>query len=192
MTRRSKAFDWEKVRAQLALSGHRLEQTLADSDEERERVYRKRADLLAQPRSRQDDSSGEKIIVFRLGAARFAIPLIAIAEIIVDSRTVPAPGAPPEVAGLMQVRGEVRPIWNLGRLLGLPDSVPHKGKTVLLLRRGSREIGVQVDSAEDILEVAPAMRRPAPPGFAHVVWTTEDSITVLDVHSLLERPTEGL
>jgi chemotaxis signal transduction protein len=100
------------------------------------------------------------------------------------------PGAPPEVAGLIQVRGEVRPVLNAGRLLGVPGDHSRGSNIILLLRRGPREIGVQVDEVDDIRAVSQDERKPPFRGAVHARWMTDDLVTVLDTDSLLKEHTE--
>jgi chemotaxis signal transduction protein len=147
-----------------------------------------RAELLARPVSHGEDSAGEGIMIVRIGSARYGIALPEIAEVTCGSACAPVPGAPPEVAGLIQVRGEVRPVVNAGRILGV--DIRGHSKIILLLRRGSREIGIQVDEVEDIRTVREEERKSPFHGAAHARWMTDDLVTVLDTNSLLEEHTE--
>jgi chemotaxis signal transduction protein len=129
-------------------------------------------------------------MIVRIGAARYGISLPEISEVTDGSTCAPVPGAPPEVAGLIQVRGEVRPVLNAGRILGAPDDHSGDSKVILLLRRGSREIGLQVEEVEDIRSVKEEERKPPFRGAAHARWMTGDLVTVLDTDSLLKEHTE--
>lgn len=46
----------------------------------------------------------------RAGAERFAIELTEILEVVRDAECAPAPGAPGQLAGVVNVRGEIRPV----------------------------------------------------------------------------------
>ena len=94
------------------------------------------------------------------------------------------------MAGLIQVRGEVRPVLNAGRLLSVPDDDSGDSKIILLLRRGPREIGLQVDEVEDIRTVSEDERKPPFHGAAHARWMTDDLVTVLDTDSMFKEHTE--
>jgi chemotaxis signal transduction protein len=182
-------LDWVQARERLARVQKALEQGTLASSEERERVYRLRADLLAQPALLENAFNTESIMVFGLAAGRYAIPTSEIAEVISNPKCAPVPGSSPELAGLIQVRGEVRPVWNLRRVLGITGG-DNREFQIVLLRRGSREIGVQVDQIDEIRSVPPAARKPAPEGAFHAGWMTEDLVTVLDMGSLFEEQTE--
>jgi purine-binding chemotaxis protein CheW len=183
-------LNWAEARERLARVQQAIEETHSHSNERREQIYKARAEVLARPGSHREDAAGEKIMIVRIGAARYGIPLPEISEVIAGSRCAPVPGAPPEVAGLIQVRGEVRPVLNAGRLLGVPADDSGDSRIILLLRRGSREIGIQVDEVEDIRTVSEEQRKPPFHGASHARWMTEDLVTVLDTNSLLKEHTE--
>ncbi len=188
-------LNWAAARERLARVQQAIEETALHSRETRDQIYRMRADLLARPVSHREDAAGEGIMIVRIGSARYGIALPEIAEVTGASTCAPVPGAPPEVAGLIQIRGEVRPVLNAGPLLGLteggmPDKDGADSKIILLLRRGSREIGIQVDEVEDIRSVRADERKPPFRGAAHARWMTDDMVTVLDTNSLLEEHTE--
>lgn len=184
----AKTFDWDAVRRSLKRMERALDQAAAPSAEERGRVFRHRAGLLAQPAAEpQSPTTGDRIMVFHLGTERYGVPLADVMEVIGEVRCSLVPGAPSKVAGIIQVRGEIRGVYSLRRLLGLPSAGNSEGSTVVLLRGESRQFGIEVDRVEDIRTVLEAERRPAPPESLHVSWITQDLVTVLNTRSLWER-----
>ena len=183
-------LNWAEARERLLRVQQAIEETALHSVERREQIYRARAELLARPVSHREESAGERIMIIRIGAVRYGIAVPEVSEVTADSTCAPVPGAPPEVAGLIQVRGEVRPVLNAGRVLGVPADDSVDSKIILLLRRGSREIGIQVDEVEDIRTVKQEERKPPFQGAAHARWMTDDLVTVLDTDSLVKEHTE--
>jgi chemotaxis signal transduction protein len=151
-----------------------------------DRVYRQRAEVLARPTSAAGLSGNEDILLFHLGEGRFAVPLADVAEVIVKPKLTPIPGAPDTIAGLIQVRGEVRPIWIVSSVLGIhaDQGSGLKNGEVILLRDGTRESGILVSQVEDILAISPQDRRP---GNLPGSWMTADFITVVNVKIMLEN-----
>lgn len=184
-------LNWAEARERLARVQQTIEETALHSGETRDQIYQARAELLARPVSDREDSAGERIMIVRIGAARYGVALSEISEAMRGATCAPVPGAPPKVSGLIQIRGEVRPVLNAGRILGVPGSDRGDSKIILLLRRGSREIGIEVDEVEDIRTVKEEERKPSFQGAAHARWMTGDLVTVLDTNSLLEEHTEG-
>ncbi len=179
-----KALDWEQARAGLARIANGGKAGTA-SREEKERVFRMRAELLAKPVvSIEAKSDGESIMMFRIGSARYGVPLSDVAEVLANSVCAKVPGAPAEVAGVIQVRGEIRPVYELSRILGLAEGAGQSTPAVLLLRRNGREFGVRISSVEDIRAVGLQERLAAPAGARHARWITKDLAIVLDTESL--------
>lgn len=178
--RNGSRLDWAEARARVDRVGDELARGGTRSGADRDRVLRDRAARLARPaKPLVDDPRGEMLIVVRLGAERFAFPISGAVEVIRDPRCSPVPLAPPALAGVLQVRGEIRPVFHLSRAVNLPDP-DASSRVVLLLRRGGREAGLLVDGVEDTRPVPVDGRRPAPAGMPHILWLTPDLVPVLD------------
>jgi purine-binding chemotaxis protein CheW len=73
------------------------------------------------------------------------------------------PGAPAEVAGLVQIRGRVVPVLDLRRVFGLPSIEPTLDSRVVVMRQGERTVGLLVDSAREVMKIPAAEFSPPPP-----------------------------
>lgn len=63
------------------------------------------------------------VLAVRVGGEPFAMRLDDLGGLMAAGALTPLPGAPPELLGVMGVRGQVVPVFSLSRLLGLaPDS----------------------------------------------------------------------
>jgi purine-binding chemotaxis protein CheW len=156
-------------------------------DDHKHRVLLERARLLSAPEEGRTEESSDRILVFRSGGDRRAVLLSEVAEVIGHARRTLVPGAPPHVAGLIQLRGEVRPVYRLDQLLGTDVKSTDASDFVLLLRSGVREFAILADEVEGVREVRASTRKPAPAGAAYACWATEDHVAVLDVASLVKR-----
>lgn len=61
-----------------------------------------------------------RAIVLPIGADRYGIELTDVREVVPAPRLTPVPGAPAAVLGVVNLRGEVVPVLDTARLLGLP------------------------------------------------------------------------
>ncbi len=183
-----KGFDWEAAKARLERARLAIESE-GHNSEQVEALHRGRAEALAR-RDAGSAETGERILIFRLGQERYAFPLAKVAEVVMKPRIAPAPAAPPEVAGLIQVRGEIRPVWDPAPLLGLTQTDSSESRDVLLLRLAGGEAGCLVSEVEDILAVKEDERRPAPDKAPHAAWMTSDRVVVLDPATLFPGRTE--
>jgi purine-binding chemotaxis protein CheW len=59
-------------------------------------------------------------IVLPIGEDRYGIELTDVREVVPEPLLTPVPGAPAAVLGVVNLRGEVVPVLDTARLLGLP------------------------------------------------------------------------
>lgn len=102
-------------------------------------------------------------VVVLVGAQRFAVPMDAVTEVIplpIGAAGTMVPGAPVEFWGLIMVRGEVRPVFDLGRLLNIVEPAIIEEREgaghVLFVRSGdglrdSELLGLRADRVEGIV-----------------------------------------
>jgi chemotaxis signal transduction protein len=185
--RKRTTFEWSSVldrlkRAQLSANDAEAKGA------ERTRILKRRAELLAADvRGTATPRSQETIIIFRIGADRFALSSTDLVEVIAEPKLAKVPGAPEEVTGLIQVRGDVRPVYDLRVLLGTARHFSESPGFVLILRHRAGEFGIGVGDIEDIRAVTADARRPAEAVKGHAGWMTEDLIPVLAADSLIQE-----
>ena len=114
-------------------------------------VFHQRAVQLAKAHAgKKPASRGIPALIFRLGQERYAIALKELAEVLPFQGCTQVPGASPQFLGVINLRGELRPVINLARVLsGSPSS---EAGAVLILRR---QTGLKVDAIEDLREILP-------------------------------------
>jgi len=121
-----------------------------------EAVWRERAGRLSQ---RPDFAEGEKgklpVMVLGIGKERYGVDLPDVAEVLPLVRATPVPGAALVFAGVINVHGEIRPVFDLRRLLGMEMVQNAAPSRVILLRKAGREAGLQIDSVEQIVWIGP-------------------------------------
>jgi hypothetical protein len=113
-------IDWALVRTRVRASEAALEEAAADNPVRLEAAYRERAVRLAKVEARpKAAAAGLPALVFRLNKERYAIELKEVAEVLPLAGCTPVPGSPPEFLGVINLRGELRAVLDLGRLLAL-------------------------------------------------------------------------
>jgi purine-binding chemotaxis protein CheW len=148
MTRK---FDWPGVRTRLAEAERLIEAPLEPTPDQVARVCQQRAVKLAQrPPSLLNDAE-EPVLVFSLSGERYSLPLDQVAEVLPLRTLTPVPGLPNHIAGIINVRTEIRPVVSLRLLLGLATGKTDGPGYVLMLRGQRRNLGVQVDSVEGVV-----------------------------------------
>lgn len=182
-------FNWERARQTVERARESLSQTNR-SEEEISQIFRQRAERLARAAAfGQPMEESEAVAIFRIGEWRFGIPLSDAAEMTAGAKIAAAPGTRPHIAGLVQVRGDVRVAVDLRILLELPAPAADFS-AVLFLRRNGGYLGVPVTAVEDIRTIAAAERRPAPAEARCAAWMAEDLTIVLDTAAIFSRAIE--
>ena len=128
-------------------------------------------------------------VVFRLEKDRYALPLASIREVVVTpAKFSRVPRAPAAVRGIMNLRGRVVTVVDLGALLKPSAETRPSPATakVVLLDRGRRELGLlvtEVDGIEAIEKIGPPPPR-APPSVRGLARIGALAITVLEPDAL--------
>lgn len=152
MSTEGKRFDWAAIKNRLKQG----QLGLGVERQKAEAVFRQRAEQLAKPRALPGAASrGVSALTFYLGQECCAIELAELAEVLPFAACAPLPGAPPELLGVVNRRGELRPVVELSRLLGLPRSAEADPGQVLFLRRQTLGTGLRVDRIDQVRIMAP-------------------------------------
>lgn len=178
-------IDWQSARAAIARGVKRLEHPEL-SDVERQRILRERAQNLARPLATPEaNASGDQIMIFVVGEERVALPLAAVRELVTHPVIAPVPGAAEAVAGVMQIRGEIRPVFDLDVMLRTGSGGARN--VVALARYRNREIGLRVDSVEDIRALPAGSLSHERPDDPRIQAVTRDFVQILNLDALLDE-----
>ncbi|AJQ97113.1 chemotaxis protein CheW [Gynuella sunshinyii] len=117
---------------------------------------------------RQISADPSQFLTFQVNEEMFAIGILQIKEILEWGRITPVPMMPEFVCGVINLRGAVVPIIDLGaRLNGRPSAIGKRTCVVILEVGGPDEhqcIGVMVDAVSEVTDIAETDIEP-PPGF---------------------------
>lgn len=102
------------------------------------------------------------ILTFEVVGRRFAIPLRHVREIVRAVAVTPLPGAPPIVEGIIDIRGELVPVFDLRRRIGLPRKPVATSDHFIVTQAGGRLATLWVDRALTLLELPAEGADPAP------------------------------
>jgi len=131
-------------------------------------------------------SVGAELIAVRVGGQQFAIDIMSVREIRGWTTSTPLPHAPAHVLGMINLRGVILPVIDLGARLGLGASVPDASSVVVVAQIHGAQVGLMVEAVCDILTVTENMLQ-APPDlgggtthdFVQGIMTTDGEIVSL-------------
>ena len=101
-------------------------------------------------------------VLFKVAGSEYALPYSEVLHMESYASATRVPGAPPYVAGLMQVRGRVLPVIDLRVRFGLEPQPVTGDSRVVVVQSGKRALALLADSAREVVKIDPADYRAAP------------------------------
>jgi purine-binding chemotaxis protein CheW len=138
-------------------------------------------------------AEARRTLLFRVGSAVYGCDIDDIREIVPHREATRLPGAPSYVQGLINLRGTIVTILDLGVRLGAARERVAEGSVMLVAMPGNaRLVGVAVEEVMDVRVVgtsdddviADSAGNDAVRGLAHVDGGT---VILLDIHSLVRQ-----
>ena len=90
-----------------------------------------------------------RTLLFSVAERVYGCDIEAVCEIIPYRRATRLPGAPPYVQGLINLRGTLVTVLDLGRRLE-PSRAPVREGSIILAEHGTRLVGIAVDEVMDV------------------------------------------
>lgn len=107
-------------------------------------------------------ANGRELIAFRVGSQEFCVDIMVVRELRGWTETTPLPQAPAYVRGVINLRGTVLPVIDMGVRIGLAACEASARHVVIVVCIGDQLVGLLVDSVCDILNVSEEGLQPTP------------------------------
>ena len=135
-------------------------------------------------------------VLFRAGSEDYGLPIARVSSIIRFETITPVPRAPRAVLGVIDLRGRVIPVVDLGlRLFGTPFE-PLPRSRIIVTESADGPVGLAVDEASEVATFVPDELMPAPvaavapeiaDAFEAVVHLDDRLVILLDLDRILPR-----
>jgi purine-binding chemotaxis protein CheW len=139
------------------------------------------------------DAVASPTLLFRVGASLYGCDIADAREIIPLRPATRLPGAPAFVRGLINIRGTIVTVMDLGLRLD-PKRGPTKAGSILVVRHNDRVVGLIVDRVEDvralttIVDGADAGVKGGAAGIVKGIATSNDAtVVILDLGALIKQ-----
>jgi purine-binding chemotaxis protein CheW len=138
-----------------------------------------------------ESSSATRTLLFRVAERVYGCDIDSVREIVPYRRATRLPGAPAHVQGLINLRGTIVTLLDLGVRLD-PMRGPVREGSIILAEHGARVVGIAVDEVMDvqvIMEepIAPSVDD-APRGLVRGLGHLDGGVVVLvDIHALVTQ-----
>ncbi len=139
----------------------------------------------------------QQYLTFSLSDQEFGIDILRVQEIKNYTRVTPIPNSPPNVKGVMNLRGTVIPIVDLRSTLGMTSADYDKFTVIIVVNIESRVVGLVVDAVSDVMDVALSDIE-VPPTLVNdtshsvltgIAKTGDRLITILDISKIVSGET---
>ncbi|HEY4862921.1 MAG TPA: chemotaxis protein CheW [Xanthobacteraceae bacterium] len=127
----------------------------------------------------------------------FGLPISRVHDVFMVDRLTRVPLAPPEIAGILNLRGRVVTTIDMRRRLDLPACEEGRGNMAVGIEQRGESYGLLIDSVGEVLKIPAASREPNPVNLDPrwllvadgVVQLDDRLMVVLDVERVLELKT---
>lgn len=128
-------------------------------------VLRKRAESLAQAQEEEATDDARSLLLFRLGEEWYAFPIEGVREIYNDFSITRIPRVPEYILGVVNVRGEIVSVTDLGAMIRVPSRTQHSDvaelPSAIIVANETCVTAVVVDEIGDIAEIPKGDVEPA-------------------------------
>lgn len=112
--------------------------------------------LLAQDTD-EEELAGVQYLTFLLNGEQYGLNILSVQEIRGWEQVTRVPNSPHFVKGVVNIRGNIVPVFDLRRRFGLPEAEYTKETVIIVVRAGTsdeaRLMGLVVDAVSDVLVV---------------------------------------
>lgn len=157
---------------------------------QRRKVLKERARRLAREPAAQESGERLEIVEFLLGREHYGIETSFVREVHPLRDVTPLPCTPPFVLGIMNLRGEILSVIDIGKLFDLEQQGLSDLNQVIVLRCPTMEFGILADAVVGVRTIA---ARGVQPSFAtltgiradYLMGVTGEHLVLLDAGKML-------
>jgi purine-binding chemotaxis protein CheW len=103
-----------------------------------------------------------QFITFLIDKEEYAVDILAVREIKAWAEVTNLPNTPQFVRGVINLRGEIFPVFDLRARFGMGLSVPTSRHVIIVVWTGKKLIGVLVDKVSEIVTLKAEEVKPVP------------------------------
>ena len=104
-----------------------------------------------------------QLVTFRLGQEQFGVPIGAVQEAVRLPEVTPVPQAPWFGEGVINLRGRIIPVLDMGRRFRFPDRPRTRQTRILIVEADGRLVGLIVEAVSAVVRLPATAIEPPPP-----------------------------
>lgn len=147
------------------------------------------------PAQTQTAAAGElELTVFAIGDLLCAMENLRVHEISGMRPVTPVHHAPAHVRGVVNLRGQIMTVIDLGVRFGIGPVPDDRKARILVVPSGGEDVGLIVDGVEDVLTAASDDLEPPPSNiggvsghfFRNILKSKDDLVAIVDLDRILD------
>jgi purine-binding chemotaxis protein CheW len=184
-------IDWSAIHRRLEKANIATLKGFAPSPEERKRILKARADLLARPTdTEQVQDATIEVVEFMLANEHYGIESRYVREVHPLKDYAPLPCTPAFVLGLVNVRGQIVSVIDIKNFFELPENGITDLNKVVIIHERNMEFGILADSIIGVRSIEVNKIQPSLPTLTgiraeYLMGVTPERLVVLDARRLL-------
>lgn len=140
-------IDWQEVHRRLESAQISLERGLALTSEEKKRILKARAKVLAREADKEAlDQDYLEVVGFLLAYETYGIESAYVREIYPLTEITYLPGTPPFVQGIVNIRGQILSVIDLKKFFELPEKGLSDLNKIIIVKDDNMEFGILADA----------------------------------------------
>jgi purine-binding chemotaxis protein CheW len=186
----SEETSWSEIHSRIEAVNAAIEKGFSPSIEEKKKVLKARADLLAlEPEKEREDEQIE-VVEFLLLNEHYGIESHYIREVYPIKDFTPLPCTPPFVFGLINVRGQIISVIDIKKFFDMPEKGISDLNKVIIIHDEKMEFGILADSVAGVRKIAVSEIEPPLPTLTGIReeflrGVTGERMVILDAKRLL-------
>ena len=112
-----------------------------------------------------NDAAGEQLIEYvtvMIGGQLFGLPISRVQDVFMPDRLTRVPLAPPEIAGVLNLRGRIVTTIDMRRRLGMPPREDNKPSMAVGIELRGESYGLLIDTVGEVMKLGETTLEPNP------------------------------
>lgn len=97
----------------------------------------------------------EEYITVKIAGQLFGLPILGVQDVFMPEAVANVPLAPPEVAGVLNLRGRIVTAIDMRKRLGLPPSESRKARMAVGIEHNGESYGLVIDEVGEVQRLSP-------------------------------------
>jgi len=187
----TKQINWDEIHRRLETSQDALGQGLQLTPEEKNKILKSRAKILAvESEKKAKAEEFIQVVEFLLACEKYAVASEYVREIYPLKEFTPIPCTPPFVLGIINVRGQILSVIDIKKFFDLPEKGLTDLNKVVILHTESMEFGILADAIIGVRNIVVSELQTSLPTLTgireeYLKGVTKERTVILDAEKLL-------